>query len=157
MERRIAAILAGDMVGFSRLIELDETGTLDRQRLLLQELITPTIQVNSGHIVKLTGDGVIAEFSSVVQAMQCAVAIQKEMRLREQDQPEDRKIRYRIAINLGDVVFQDGDVFGDGVNIAARLEALAEPGGIVVSGTAYDMLTHVVATISVDGVESPTR
>lgn len=140
MERRIVAILAGDMVGYSRLIELDETGTLARQRKLMLELIDPTIERMNGHIVKLTGDGMIAEFGSVIEAVQCAVAIQKEMIAREEDQPEDRRIQYRVAVNLGDVVFEDGDVYGDGVNIAARLEELAEPGGIVVSGTAYDLL-----------------
>ena len=140
MERRIAAILAGDMVGYSRLIELDESGTLARHRKHMLELIDPTVKRMNGHVVKLTGDGMIVEFGSVVEAVQCAVAIQKEMVAREEDQPEDRRIQYRIAVNLGDVVFEDGDVFGDGVNIAARLEALAQPGGIVVSGTAFDLL-----------------
>ncbi len=140
MERRIAAILAGDMVGYSRLTELDEAGTLARHRLHMAELIKPAIERMSGHIFKLTGDGMIAEFGSVIEAVKCAVAIQKDMAIREASQPEDHRIQYRIAVNLGDVVFQDGDVFGDGVNIAARLEALAEPGGIVVSGTAYDLL-----------------
>tara|TARA_R110002074_G_scaffold125024_1_gene261845 strand:+ start:2347 stop:4194 length:1848 start_codon:yes stop_codon:yes gene_type:complete len=140
LERRIAAILAGDMVGYSRLIELDESGTLARHRKHMLELIDPTVKRMNGHVVKLTGDGMIVEFGSVVEAVQCAVAIQKEMVAREEDQPEDRRIQYRIAVNLGDVVFEDGDVFGDGVNIAARLEALAQPGGIVVSGTAFDLL-----------------
>jgi adenylate cyclase len=144
MERRIAAILVGDMVGYSRLIELDEANTLARQRKHMLELIDPTIERMNGRIVKLTGDGMIAEFGSVVEAVQCAVAIQKEMLAREEDQTEDRRIQYRIAINLGDVVFEDDDVFGDGVNIAARLEALAEPGGIVVSGTAFDLLKNHV-------------
>ena len=140
MVRRIAAILAGDMVGYSRLIELNESGTLARHSMHMLELIDPTVERMNGHVVKLTGDGMIVEFGSVVEAVQCAVAIQKEMLAREEGQPEDCRIQYRIAVNLGDVVFQDGDVFGDGVNIAARLEALAEPGGIVVSGTAYDLL-----------------
>jgi class 3 adenylate cyclase/TolB-like protein/Tfp pilus assembly protein PilF len=144
LERRIAAILAGDMVGYSRLIELDETGTLARHRKHMLELIDPTVERMNGNVVKLTGDGMIVEFGSVVEAVQCAVAIQKEMLAREEDQPKDRRIQYRIAVNLGDVVFEDGDVFGDGVNIAARLEALAEPGGIVVSGTAYDLLKSKV-------------
>lgn len=141
MERRIAAILAADMVGFSRLVELDEAGTLDRQKRHRLDLIAPAFARNNGRIVKMTGDGLIAEFGSVVEAVQCAVAIQKEMGAREQDQPEDRRIRYRVGINLGDIVIDDdGDIYGDGVNIAARLEGLAEPGGVVVSGTAYDML-----------------
>lgn len=140
MERRIAAILAGDMVGYSRLTELDEAGTLARHRQYMAEAITPAIERMGGHIFKTTGDGMIAEFGSVIEAVKCAVAIQRDMATREASQPEDRRIQYRIAVNLGDVVFEDGDVFGEGVNIAARLEALAEPGGIVVSGTAYDLL-----------------
>ncbi|MFC3616176.1 adenylate/guanylate cyclase domain-containing protein [Lutimaribacter marinistellae] len=140
MERRIAAVLAADMVGYSRLIERDEVGTLKRQKRHLQELIEPTISAKNGRIVKLTGDGLIAEFSSVVEAVQCAVSVQAEMAVREEDIPDDEKIRYRVAVHLGDVVFDDGDVYGDGVNVAARLEGLAEPGGVVVSGTAYDVL-----------------
>ena len=144
MERRIAAILAADMVGFSRLTELDETGTLVRQKQHRLDLIDPTIQKYNGRIIKLTGDGMIAEFSSVVEATQCAVIVQGEMAARESDVPEDRRIQYRIAVHLGDIVFDDGDIYGDGVNIAARLEGIAEPGGIVVSGTAYDMLKSQV-------------
>ncbi|SDE34648.1 adenylate/guanylate cyclase domain-containing protein [Ruegeria marina] len=144
MERRIAAILAADMVGFSRLIELDEAGTLARQKRHRLELIDPTIRDHHGRIIKLTGDGLIAEFNSVVEAMQAAVLVQRTMPAREAEVPENRRIRYRIAINLGDVVFDEGDIYGDGVNIAARLEALAEPGGIVVSGTAHDMLKSQV-------------
>ncbi|MGI9353753.1 MAG: adenylate/guanylate cyclase domain-containing protein [Rhizobiaceae bacterium] len=140
MERRIAAILAADMVGYSRLIELDEGDTLARQKRHRLELIDPTIERFHGNIVKLTGDGLIAEFGSVIEAVQCAVAIQNAMPVREEDQPEDRRIQYRVAVNLGDVVFEDGDVYGDGVNIAARLEQIADPGGVVVSGTAYDLL-----------------
>ena len=144
MERRIAAILASDMVGYSRLIELDETGTLERQKRHRLELIDPLFEQFNGKIIKLTGDGIIAEFGSVVEAVQCAVTAQKEMAAREADIPEDRKIQYRIAINLGDVVFDDGDVYGDGVNIAARLESLAEPGGVVVSGPVHDLLKSQV-------------
>lgn len=144
MERRIAAILAADMVGFSRLVELDEAGTLERQKRHRLDLIDPTIRDHHGRIIKLTGDGLIAEFNSVVEAMQAAVLVQRAMPAREAEVPEDRRIRYRIAINLGDVVFDEGDIYGDGVNIAARLEALAEPGGIVVSGTAHDMLKSQV-------------
>lgn len=140
MERRIAAVLAADMVGYSRLVERDEVGTLKRQKRHLKELIEPTIADKNGRIVKLTGDGLIAEFSSVVEAVQCAVFIQAEMTAREEGFPDDEKIQYRVAVHLGDVVFDDGDVYGDGVNVAARLEGLAAPGGVVVSGTAYDVL-----------------
>jgi adenylate cyclase len=144
LERRIAAIVAADMVGFSHLIELDEAGTLIRQKQHRLELIDPTIRRYNGRIIKLTGDGFLAEFSSVVEATQCAVLIQRDMAPLEAEVPEDRRILYRIAVHLGDIVFDDGDIFGDGVNIAARLEGLAEPGGIVVSGAAYDMLKSQV-------------
>ena len=144
MERRIAAILAADMVGFSRLIEQDETGTLRRQKEYRLDLIEPTVRKWNGRIIKLTGDGLIAEFNSVVEATQSAVEIQSEMNAREANVADERSIRYRIGIHLGDIVFDDGDVYGDGVNVAARLEALAEPGGIVVSGTAHDLLKSQV-------------
>ncbi|MEW9922006.1 tetratricopeptide repeat protein [Marimonas sp. MJW-29] len=144
MERRIAAILASDMVGYSRLIELDEAGIIERQKRHRLEVIDPLIEQASGKIIKLTGDGLIAEFGSVVEAVQCAVTIQKEMVVRETEIPEERRIQYRIAVNLGDVIFDEGDVYGDGVNIAARLEALAEPGGVVISGTVHDLLKSQV-------------
>ena len=146
MERRLAAIFAADMVGYSRMIEADEVGTLTRQKLHRSELIDPRIEQHGGRIIKLTGDGMIAEFPSVVEAVQCAVSVQREMAAHEADVPEDRRIRYRIAVNLGDVIFDEGDVYGDGVNIAARLEGLAEPGGVVVSGTAFD---HLKANVEV--------
>lgn len=140
MERRITAILAADMVGYSRLMEADEVGTLDRQKRHLIELIDPKIAAHGGRVIKLTGDGLIAEFPSVVEAVQCAVTIQAEMAAREADEPVERRISYRVAINLGDVIFEDGEIYGDGVNIAARLEGLADAGGVIVSGTAYDHL-----------------
>ena len=144
MERRLAAIVAADMVGYSRLMETDETGTLARQKRHQAELIDPMIAAHHGNIVKLTGDGLTAEFPSVVEAVRCAVEVQREMAVREADVPEEHRIRYRIAVNLGDIIFEDGDVYGNGVIIAARLEALADPGGVVVSGTAYDHLKGAV-------------
>ncbi len=146
MERRLAAIFAADMVSYSRLVEQDEPGTLTRHQNHLKELIEPEIRSRGGQLVKRTGDGLIAEFPSVVEAVKCAVSVQREMATRESVIQPDRRIHYRIAVNLGDVVFEDGDVFGDGVNIAARLETLADPGGIVVSGTAYD---HLKANVDV--------
>ena len=137
MERRLAAILAADMVGFARLMELDEEGTLARQKAHRRELIDPEIADHHGHIVKTTGDGLLVEFASVVDAVKCAVAIQTAMADREAEVPEPSRIRYRIGINLGDVIFDDSDIFGDGVNIAARLEALAEPGGICFSDVVH--------------------
>lgn len=140
MKRHLRAILAADMVGYSRLMEADEVGTIKRQKIHLTELVKPTIAQHDGNLVKLTGDGVLVEFSSVVDAVQCAVALQRAMVEREADIPKDRQITYRVGINLGDVIFEDDDIFGDGVNIAARLEEMAEPGGICVSGTAFDHL-----------------
>ncbi len=164
MERRLAAILAADMVGFSRLIELDETGILARQKQHRGELIEPSFAKLNGRIIKLTGDGLIAEFNSVVEAMQAAVQVQKEMAAREAGQAEDRRIRYRMAIHLGDIVLDEDDIYGDGVNIAARLEPMAEPGGIVVSGTAHDMLKsqvavdyHLLGTKKLKNIARPDR
>jgi class 3 adenylate cyclase/TolB-like protein/tetratricopeptide (TPR) repeat protein len=140
VDRRLAAILAADVVGYSRLIERDETGTLERLKEHRKSFIEPLIAEHQGRIVKLMGDGALCEFGSVVDAVQCAVLIQQGMAEREVDTPEDQRIRFRIGINLGDVILEEGDLYGDGVNIAARLEGLAEPGGILISGTAYDQI-----------------
>src|SRR5262245_8945583 len=140
VDRRLAAILAADVVGYSRLIEQDEAGTLERLKELRKSFIEPLIAEHRGRIVKLMGDGALCEFGSVVDAVQCAVLIQQGMAEREAGTPEDERIRFRIGINLGDVILEDDDLYGDGVNIAARLEGLAEPGGILISGTAYDQI-----------------
>jgi adenylate cyclase len=132
MERRLAAVLAADMVGYSRLMGADEEGTITRQKTCRSELIDPAIAEQDGRIVKTTGDGLLVEFPSVVDAVRCAVVIQRAMTEREAGLPEDRRIRYRIGINLGDIVIDGDDILGDGVNIAARLEGLAEPGGICI-------------------------
>jgi TolB-like protein/class 3 adenylate cyclase/Flp pilus assembly protein TadD len=136
--RRLAAILAADVVGYSRLMGADEEGTHERLKAHLAELIDPKIEEHHGRIVKNTGDGLLAEFASVVDAVRCAVEVQRGMIDREPDVPEERRIRFRIGINLGDVIADGGDIYGDGVNIAARLEALAAPGGVCVSGTVRD-------------------
>ena len=133
VERRLAAVLAADMVGFSRLMEADEAGTLARLRAHRLELIDPAIARQRGHIVKTTGDGMLVEFASVADAVQSAVDIQRSIARRNADVAPARWMQFRIGINLGDVIVEDGDIFGDGVNVAARLEALAEPGGICVS------------------------
>ena len=133
MERRLAAVMAADMVGYSRLMEADEEGILVRQKAHRTELIDPEITRYRGRIVKTTGDGMLAEFTSAQDAVRCAIDIQTGMTRRELDQDDDRRIQYRVGINLGDVVFDDGDIFGDGVNVAARLEGLAEPGGVCIS------------------------
>ncbi len=137
MERRLAAILAADVVGYSRLMGEDETGTLERLKSLRKKLVQPEITERKGRIVKLMGDGLLAEFPSVVEAVLCAVDIQQEMAAREPDISDDRRIRLRIGINLGDVIIDGDDVYGDGVNVAARLEALAQPGGICISEMVY--------------------
>jgi adenylate cyclase len=139
-ERRLAAVLAADMVGYSRLMEVDEAGTLARLKTHRIELIDPAIKKNRGRIIKTTGDGMLVEFQSVVDAVVCAAEIQRRMIRRNADVPPARQIQFRIGINLGDVIVDEDDLFGDGVNIAARLEALAEPGGICVSGAVCDQV-----------------
>jgi TolB-like protein/class 3 adenylate cyclase len=133
VERRLAAILAADVAGYSRLIEADEEGTLGRLKALRAEVIDPKIAGHKGRIVKTTGDGLLVEFASVVDAVRCAVELQAALAERNGPQPPDRRIEFRIGIHQGDIVVEDGDIFGDGVNVAARLEGLAEPGGICVS------------------------
>ena len=131
--RRLAAVLVADMVGYSRLIGLDEEGTIARHQALRRELIDPRIAEFGGRIVKTTGDGLLVEFPSVVDAVRCAIAVQEAMPVHEAGSPEDRRIQYRIGINLGDLVIDGEDILGDGVNVAARLEGVAEPGGICIS------------------------
>lgn len=138
LERRLAAILAADMVGYSRLMEIDEAGTIARQRSHRETLIDPAIVAFNGRVVKTTGDGLLVEFASAVDAIECAIDVQKAMDEREADQPDDRRIRYRIGVNVGDIVIDGDDILGDGVNIAARLEGLAVPGGIAISANAYE-------------------
>jgi adenylate cyclase len=131
--RRLAAILAADVAGYSRLIGADEGGTLQALKAIRVELIDPTIAAHNGRLVKTTGDGLLVEFGSVVDALRCATEVQAGMAERNATMREDKRIEFRIGINMGDIVVEDGDIFGDGVNVAARLEALAEPGGICVS------------------------
>jgi len=138
--RRLAAILAADVAGYSRLMGGDEEGTHERLRAHRRELVESKIGEHSGRIVKTTGDGVLAEFSSVVDAVRCAAEIQGVMADRDTDAPEDRRIGFRIGINLGDIIVDGDDIFGDGVNVAARLEALAEPGGICISRVVRDQI-----------------
>ena len=133
MERRLAAVLAADMVGYSRLMESDELGVLSRQKSHRKELVDPEIDRCRGRIVKTTGDGILAEFASAQDAVRCAIDIQNGMTQREADQDDERRIQYRVGVNLGDVVFDDDDIFGDGVIVAARLEGLAQPGGVCIS------------------------
>ena len=134
VDRRLAAILAADVAGYSRLMGANEEGTLARLNEHLSVLIDPTIHEHRGRIVKTTGDGLLSEFASVVEAVRCAVAIQRGMAERNVAVPPEERIEFRMGVNVGDIIIEGADIFGDGVNVAARLQALAEPGGICVSG-----------------------
>jgi len=138
--RRLAAVLAADVVGYSRLMEADEVGTLARLKTVRLELIDPAIANCKGRIIKTTGDGILVEFQSVTEALRCAVDFQERMARRNRDMSASRALLYRIGINLGDVIVEENDIFGDGVNVAARLESIAEPGGICISGAVYDQV-----------------
>ena len=144
--RKLAAILAADVVGYSRLMSEDEAGTLATLKAHREELVEPKIAEHNGRVVKLMGDGLLAEFGSVVSAVQCAVEIQRAMAERNTDLPEGRRIDFRVGINLGDVIVEGEDIYGDGVNIAARLEGLAEPGGICVARNVFDQVKGKVDT-----------
>src|ERR1700751_5543538 len=137
VERRLAAILAGDVAGYSRLMGADEEGTLLRLNAHRREFLEPKIAEYRGRIVKRTGDGVLIEFASVVDAGRCAVEIQRGMEERNKLASPDQQMRLRIGIHVGDIIIEEGDIFGDGVNVAARLEGIAEPGGICISEDAY--------------------
>src|SRR2546428_800287 len=137
IERRLAAILAADVAGYSRLTGIDEEGTHVRLKQHLLALVDPKITEHRGRVVKYTGDGLLAEFSSVVDAVRCAVDVQRGMAERNADVPQEKRIEFRIGINVGDIIIDRGDLFGDGVNVAARLEGIADPGGICISDDAH--------------------
>ncbi|MBR0937595.1 adenylate/guanylate cyclase domain-containing protein [Bradyrhizobium jicamae] len=155
-ERRLAAVLAADMVGFSRLMEADETGTLARLKTHRIELIDPAIAKNRGRIIKTTGDGLLVEFHSVVDAVLCAAEIQRRMAKRNADVAPARWMQFRIGVNLGDVIVDGADIFGDGVNVASRLEVLAEPGGICVSGAVRDQVGDRLEELSFEDLGDQT-
>ena len=138
MERRLVAILAADVVGYSRLMGANEAATLAALKAHRKELVDVKIAEHQGRIVKLTGDGMLVEFTSVVNAVACATEIQREMRQRNVDVPQNRRIEFRIGVNLGDIIVEENDIYGDGVNVAARIESIAKPGGVAVSGTVRD-------------------
>ena len=145
VERRLAAILAADVAGYSRLMGVDEEGTLAALKACRRELIDPKIAEHRGRIVKTTGDGVLVEFASAVDAVRCAMEIQRAMAERNAAIPEDRRIEFRIGINVGDIIIDEGDIYGDGVNIAARVETLARPGAICLSDNAYQQIKGKLA------------
>ena len=162
--RKLAAILATDVVGYSRLMTTDEEGTLARLKTLRANAIDPTIAAHRGRIVKLMGDGALVEFSSVVDAVRCAVEIQRALAERNADLPEEARIALRIGINLGDIMVDDDDIYGDGVNVASRLESLADTGGICISGTVYDQVAGKVSQTfefmgeqALKNIEEPVR
>jgi len=140
MERRLAAVFVADMVGYSRLMESDEESVLVRQKYYRRQIVDPEISRHRGRIVKTTGDGMLVEFSSAKDAVHCAIEIQTEMAQCETEEDEQRRIKYRVGINLCDVIFDDDDIFGDGVNVAARLEGLAEPGGVCISDIVHQIV-----------------
>ncbi len=155
--RRLAAILAADVAGYSRLMGADEEGTLERLKALRRELVDPKIAEHRGRIVKTTGDGMLIEFASVVDAVRCAVAMQQAMPERNTGVAADSRIELRIGINLGDVIVEGGDLYGDGVNIAARIEALADAGGVFVSNTVHDQVRDRLPFVFEDLGEQPVK
>jgi adenylate cyclase len=147
VQRRLVAILAADVVGYSRLMSADEEGTLAALKARRHDILQPMVTQHHGRVVKVMGDGVLVEFASAVSAVQCAIDLQHEMAAANHDLPDDRRIELRVGVNLGDVIVEGSDLYGDGVNIAARLEAMAEPGGIIISGTAYEYVRNKVKAI----------
>jgi len=157
LERRLAAILSADVVGYTRLMGADEAGTLERITELRQQVLEPLIGDHHGRIVKLMGDGLLAEFGSVVDAVSCAVAWQSEVAEREAAGEESKRLKFRIGVNLGDIIVQGEDIYGDGVNIAARLEKLAEPGGVSISGPVFDLVKGKFGTYFEDRGEQQVK
>jgi adenylate cyclase len=145
VKRKLAAILAADIAGYSRLMGADEAGTLARLKEYRRELIDPRNKQYRGRVVKTTGDGILIEFPSIVDAISCSIEVQQGMRERNADIPPEKRIQFRIGINLGDVIVEGRDLYGDGVNIAARLEGLAEPGGICISHTVLNHARDKIA------------
>lgn len=140
MERRLAAILAADVVGYSSQMEIDEAGTLERLKRVFQEVMRPQIKAHKGRVVKLMGDGLLAEFPSIHEAVQCAAGLQAALSATDPQHATDRSIQMRIGVNLGDIIVEGSDIYGEGVNVAARLESLADPGGVCISGPAFDII-----------------
>ena len=164
MERRLSAILAADVVGYSRMMGADEAGTLDALKAMRAEVVDPKVAAHQGRVVKLTGDGILGEFASVVNAVACAAAIQMEMRDRNSDTPRQRRFQFRIGVDLGDVIVEGDDIYGDGVNVAVRLQSVAKPGGIVISQSVRDQIGNRLDIVFEDygekklkNIERPVR
>ena len=144
MARKLAAILAADVLGYSRLMAVDETGTHARLKALRQNIIEPKIAAHNGRIVKLAGDGALVEFGSVVDAVECAAEVQRCITESEKHVPHDRCIAFRMGVNLGDIIIEGDDIYGDGVNVAARLEQLAQPGGVCIARNVYNEVKNKI-------------
>ncbi|MEP6603076.1 MAG: adenylate/guanylate cyclase domain-containing protein, partial [Spartobacteria bacterium] len=164
MERRLTSILAADVVGYSRLTSVNEAGTIAALKTLREDLVEPKVAEHHGRIVKLTGDGILVEFPSVVSAVACAADIQRGMRTRNGSVPPDERIEFRIGVNVGDVIVEGEDILGDGVNVAARLEGIAPPGGITVSqsvrdhvGKRLDLTFEDIGERRLKNIERPIR
>jgi adenylate cyclase len=157
VERRLAAILAADVVGYSRLMGGDEEGTLGTLKALRQGLLEPQIVEHRGRIVKTTGDGLLVEFASTVDAVRCALRIQRAMPTSNADLPPDKRIEFRIGINVGDIIVEGDDIFGDGVNVAARLESISQPGGICISDVVHQQVNGRVDADFVDHGEQSLK
>jgi TolB-like protein/class 3 adenylate cyclase len=157
LQRRLAAILSADVVGYSRLIGIDEAGTLKRLKAIRRDLIDPAIAAHAGRIVKLMGDGALVEFASAVDAVTCAIEIQRQLREHYAASSEANPIQFRIGINVGDIIIEGEDILGDGVNIAARIEGIAQPGGISISEDAWRQVQRKVAANFVDGGEQSLK
>ena len=160
-QRRLAAIVSADVAGYSRLMGRDESGTLAALKALRREVVDPRIGNHNGRIVKTTGDGLLLEFSSVVDAVRCVLDVQTAMALKVADVPEDRRIAFRIGVNVGDIIIDGDDIFGDGVNVAARLQEIAPPGGVCLSGRAHeevrDRLDIVFGDMGAQNLKNITR
>ena len=164
MDRRLAAILVADVVGYSRLIAVDEAGTLAALKTRWVEHLQPLVERHKGRLVKLMGDGVLLEFASTVSAVQCAVDLQASMAEANKALPEDKQIVFRIGVNLGEVVVEGDDIFGDGVNVAARLETICEPGGVYLSDSVHRQIRGKINLVFEDlgeqnlkNIAEPTR
>src|SRR5262245_17630089 len=144
VRRRLAAILAADVVGYSRLMEADEAGTLAALKARRKQVLEPLLAKHQGRVFKMTGDGVLVEFASAVNAVQCAIDLQRGMGAANDGQANDKQVFLRVGVNLGDVMVEGSDLYGDGVNIAGRLEGIAEPGGILVSSSAFDQIKNKI-------------
>ena len=164
MERRLAAIVIADVVGYAKLIRDDEAGTRARFRTIQQDVLGPAVSAHGGRVIKTMGDAFLLEFPSAVEAVACSTEVQRELDVLEDEKTEDRRIRFRIGINVGDIIVEDDDIHGDGVNVTARLEEMSEPGGILISGSVHeqvqdklDFAFEDLGEVEVKNIDRPVR